>query len=82
MFDAELVEKCAAKLPGAQATDYRFLQVYGCTAPTPALQCAESLDALQEAAVKARELAQLDEFKLQLQREQNKWKKHQSDVQT
>ena len=77
-LDAQLIEKCSSKVAHT-ATDFRFLQAFGSVAPQMPI-AQDSLDAQQEAAQQARERAELEEIKLLVSREENKWLKHKSDV--
>ena len=78
-LDAQLLEKCASKVAHG-ATYFRVLQAFGpALVQTPVLP--ESLDAKQHEAQLAREKVELEEAKVLVSREENKWLKHKADVQ-
>ena len=77
-LDSQLVEKCTSKV-FHKSTDFRFLQAYGSVSPEMPLT-EETLDAQQEAAQAARENAELEEIRVLLAREENKWRKYKHDV--
>ena len=74
-----MVDKCSSKIAHT-AADFRFLQAYGSVAPQMPI-AQESLNAQQEAAQQARERAELEEIKVLVAREENKWMKHKQTLQ-
>jgi hypothetical protein len=78
-LDAQLLETCSSKIAHG-ATDFRFLQAFG-SAPVQFPVTPESLEATQHEAQLAREKAELEEAKVLVSREGNKWLKRKADVQ-
>ena len=78
-LDAQLLEKCSSNFAHG-ATDIRFLQALG-SALVQIPMSPESLDAKQHEAQLAREKAELEEAKVLVSREENKWLKQKADVQ-